>query len=72
MKPKSPLSRDMKLAEVPHATSPPQWKGASQVTGLALIVSSYIIKRMLEEAVYKDFIGTSPDNEGHLKKVINL
>lgn len=62
----------MKLAEVPHATGPPQWKGASQAAGLALTASSYIIKRMLEEAVYKDFIGTSPDNDAHLKKVINL
>lgn len=51
---------------------PPQWKGANQATGLSLTVSLYIIKRTLEEAVYKNFIGTSPDNEAHLKKVINL
>lgn len=62
----------MKLAEVPHDTGPPQRKGANQATGLSTTVSLYITERMLEKAVYKGFIGTSPRNEAQIKKVINL
>lgn len=53
-------SHDIKIAEVPHATGLLWWKEASWATGLTLMVSLHIIEEVLKQAVYIDFIGTTP------------